>query len=163
MTTNLRTPCLCAVFISGSPPVSISLSGMESDDCEVRCMISWVLLTALSSVIVSSWAYCRHNVSKNELNEYLDFTALMTRTSLMAKGNQGPFGGVNLTHRHRKWNRLRRRLKRVRTKFWTDNNSHGSAFRLHGTRGTARPIKSVRTEQEWHTKPVWFILWEKGQ
>ena len=68
MTTNLRTPCLCAVFISGSPPGSISLSGMESDDCEVRCMISWVLLTALSSVIVSSWACCRHNMSKNELN-----------------------------------------------------------------------------------------------
>ena len=56
----------------------------------------------------------------------------------MAKGNQGPMGGANLTHRHWKWNILRRRIKRVRTNFWTDRNLHGSAFRLHGTRGTAQ-------------------------
>ena len=60
----------------------------------------------------------------------------MTRTSLMAKGNQGPMGGANLTHRHRKWSRLTRRIKR--TNFWTDKNLHGSAFHLHGTRGTAQ-------------------------
>lgn len=47
--TDLRTVCLCDVIISGSPSTANSLSGMDSDESDVRCVIWCVLLITLSS------------------------------------------------------------------------------------------------------------------